>query len=50
MEMSKYDLILMDISNELLDIVDNKDEFSRGDLQGCIEGQVMRALNFNNNK
>jgi hypothetical protein len=34
---------LMEISNKILEIVDNAEEFIRSDLQGAIEAQVLIA-------
>jgi len=35
-----------DISDQILNIMDSQDEFSRGDLQGAIEAQVIRAIRY----
>jgi hypothetical protein len=42
----EYLLKSMEISGELLDIADNRDDFARGDLQGAIEAQVMIAIQY----
>lgn len=34
---------LLQISDKILEIVDNQDEFTRSDLQGCIEAQIKIA-------
>lgn len=34
----------LEISDKILEIVDNRDEFPRGYLQGAIEAQVMTAM------
>lgn len=36
--------LMFGIENKILDIVDNKDEFTRGDLQGAIEAQIMICI------
>jgi len=35
--MSRYE-------DEILDIIDNRDEFTRGDLQGCLETQLRKMI------
>jgi len=42
--MSKQDELVMLVSSALLDIVDNRDGFDRGDLQGAIEAQVSMCI------
>ena len=42
--MNKELELQMNIEDKLLDIVDNCDEFSRGDLQGAISAQVRIAM------
>jgi hypothetical protein len=32
------------VSNEILDIIDNRDEFTRSDLQGVVEALVMKIV------
>jgi hypothetical protein len=39
--------LLMMYSDQILEIVDNRDEFPRGDLQGAIEAIVLTLLNGN---
>jgi hypothetical protein len=36
--------LIMILSNEILEIVDNQGKFTRGDLQGVIEAKVMKIL------
>ena len=36
-------LKLLEISNEILEIINDRDEMDNGDFQGCIEAQVMIA-------
>ena len=33
--------LMLEASDKILEIVDNADEFTRGDLQGAIEAQMM---------
>jgi hypothetical protein len=37
-------LKVMRYSDEILEIIDNRDEFTRGDLQGCVEGIVNKII------
>lgn len=37
-------------SSEILEIIDNVDEFDRGDLQGAIEAQLMMLIKQVENK
>lgn len=39
--------LLMTYSDRFLDIIDNRDEFPRGDLQGAVEAIVLELLNGN---
>ncbi len=39
-------MTIYEIENNILKIVDNQEEFSRGDLQSAIEAQVMIAFNL----
>ena len=32
----------LEIENAILDIIDNRDDFTRGDLQGIVEALVMK--------
>ena len=34
---------LMTIDNAILEIIDNQDEFTRSDLQGCVSAQIQKA-------
>jgi len=36
--------IISSCEDEILDIIDNRDEFSRGDLQGCVEAQIRKLV------
>ena len=33
-----------EVSNEILDIIDNRDEFTRSDLQGVVDALVMKIV------
>lgn len=37
--------LMFEAENEILDIVDHADEFTRGDLQGALEAQLMILIN-----
>lgn len=39
-------MTIYEIQNNILEIVDNQENFSRGDLQAAIEAQVMIAYNL----
>ena len=39
---------IADYSDKIMDIIDNLDDFSRGDLQGVIETQCKKMLEENN--
>jgi hypothetical protein len=39
--------LLIMYSNEILDLMDERDEFTRGDLQGVVEAIVLNLLNGN---
>lgn len=42
---NKYALTkIFDYSNEILDIIDHRDDYPRGDLQGIVEALVMKML------
>lgn len=43
MEDTKTAIELLKISSEIVDIVNNRDDMSNGDFQGCIEAQVKKA-------
>jgi len=38
-------LLMFEAENEILDIIDNADKFTRGDLQGALEAQLMILIN-----
>jgi len=42
--MEKELLVASEYENKILDIIDNLNEFSRGDLQGAIQAQVLMCL------
>jgi hypothetical protein len=42
--MEKELLVASEYENKILDIIDNLNEFSRGDLQGAIQAQVIMCL------
>lgn len=39
--LSKEQLKIFELSDELLNIIDNQDDFTRSDLQGVVEARVM---------
>jgi hypothetical protein len=42
-------MTIHEIQNNILEIIDNQENFSRGDLQSAIEAQVMIAYNLGKN-
>jgi len=42
--MSKEQEVLFDLSDKILDIVNHKDDFVNGDLQGAIEAIISKAI------
>jgi hypothetical protein len=42
-------IIVLNYSDKILDIVDNRDEFTRGDLQGAIEAIVLTIIRDSKN-
>jgi hypothetical protein len=42
-------IIVLKYSDKILDIVDNRDEFTRGDLQGAIEAIVLTIIRDSKN-
>ena len=42
--MSKEQKILFELSDKMLDIVNHKDDFVNGDLQGAIEAIISKAI------
>ena len=43
-------MLMLKYSDEILNIIDNIDDFSRGDLQGAIEAQLSMLINETLNK
>jgi len=42
--MNKEQTLLFDLSDKMLDIVNHKDDFVNGDLQGAIEAIISKAI------
>jgi hypothetical protein len=43
--MNKKMFLMFEAEDKILDIIDNVDEFTRSDLQGAIEAQLMILIN-----
>jgi len=43
-EISKEKRLMFEYEDKILDIIDNKDDFTRGDLQGAIEAQLSMLI------
>jgi len=37
--------VMLEISDKVLEVIDNADQFPRGDLQGVIEAIILQAIN-----
>jgi hypothetical protein len=49
MRSQKETLKIMEISTAIQTILDNKDALTDGDFQGCLEAQVMNAIDYGKN-
>lgn len=43
--LTEKEKLMFKYSDKILDIIDNLEEFTRGDLQGAIEAQMMMIIN-----